>query len=131
MPETQVTRGCKDPGVADDTTGPEPPGPSTGDIPDLTAVQPKLEQLLELAEEVLDGRCSVRINLWEDGEVEIRVWHAHGYPDSDVRHRTVLRYHSRDGDVTGAVFETSGDERALLHKETLANLGMMGAPSKR
>ena len=131
MPETHVLPRRRDPGVADDATDPEPSGPSTGDIPDLTAVQPKLDQLLELADEVLEGRCSVRVNLWEDGEVETRVWHAHGYPDSDIRHRTVLRYHSRDGDVTGAVFETSGDERALLHKETLANLGMLGAPSKR
>lgn len=103
--------------------------PSLDAIPDLTALQPKYERLLELADEILVGRATVTIELWEDGEAEIRVYHAHGYPDSDVRHRTVLRYHSETGDVTGAVFETGvADGKTLLHREKIANIGTLGDP---
>lgn len=105
--------------------------PSPGEFPALEAVAPKYDRLLELAEENLDGPISARFRCWEDGEVEIRVYHAHGYADSDVRHKTVLRYHSRTGDVVGAVKEVSGDSEALLHRETITNIGSLGDEARR
>ena len=107
------------------------PDPSPGDFPALEAVASKYDQLLDLAGEVLEGRMSARMKLWEDGEVEIRAWHEHGYPDSDVEHRTVLRYHSRSGDVIGAIFEVSGESKTLLHKETITNIGALGPAARR
>jgi hypothetical protein len=106
-------------------------GPSPEDLPSLEAVASKYDQLVELAGQILQGRMTVRLRCWEDGEVEIRAYHAHGYPDSHVRHKTILRYHSGSGDVVGAVKEVSGETEELLHKETIANLGALGDAARR
>jgi len=99
--------------------------PSPDTFLTLEAIAPKYDQLREFAGEILSGPMSIKVRLWEDGEAEMRAYHEHGYADSDVRHRTVLRYHSRTGEVIGGVFETSGTEKTLLHKETVAHFGSL------
>lgn len=106
-------------------------GPEAPELLSLGAVQPKYEALVELADEILSGRMTVRIKLWEDGEVEIRAYHVRGYPDSSARHKTILRYHSRSGDVIGAVKEVSGETDDLLLRETVGNLGRIGDSGRR
>jgi len=99
--------------------------PSPDTFLSLEAIAPKYDELRDLAGEILSGPMSIKLRLWEDGEVEMRASHEHGYADSDVRHRTVLRYHSRTGEVIGGVFETGGSEKTLLHKETVADFGSL------
>lgn len=99
--------------------------PSPEALPDLARVVDKYDAVVQLAGEILQGPMSVRLRCWEDGEVEIRAYHGHGYPDCDVTHRTVIRYHSNEGKVIGAVFETSRESKTLLYREQLTTIGTL------
>lgn len=93
--------------------------PSTEEMPSLDVVAEKTAAVFTLAQEELESRLSTRIRMWEDGEFEVRVWHSYGPYGGDTNLRALLRYHSRDGDIEGGVTERCGDERRILHRETL------------
>jgi hypothetical protein len=112
--------------TADTTPADDVAGAESG-LPEPSSFAPIYATVCELAEELLDGPVQTEITTWEDGEFKIRVFHGYG-PNSagcGARLRTVLRYHSAEGQVDGAVLEVdaeSGDE-TLIYSETVAELG--------
>jgi hypothetical protein len=104
--------------------------PDIDALPPMDVVAEKFDRVCDLAAEHLEGRIQTRIKTWEDGEFEIRVYHGYGpCCESGERLRAVLRYHSRSGDVDGALVVVDGDERKLVHRETLANIGAVDVES--
>lgn len=93
-------------------------------MPAFEEFGPVYESLLELAEEHLDSPVQTRIETWEDGEFKIRVFHGYAPQEDGQRLRSVLRYHSAEDAVVGALLEVDEDgEETLIFREDVAELG--------
>lgn len=92
-------------------------------MPAGAAIADAYDRLLDLADEHLESPMSTKIETWEDGEFEIRVWHKGAHPDADAYARTVLRYHSDDGEVVKARFKYDAETRERVAVDSMTDLG--------
>jgi hypothetical protein len=107
--------------------------PAAERVPSLGEIAPVYDRLLALADSLLSGPVTTRVRSWQDGEFEVRVWHKYGSPDRDGHRKEVLRYHSREASVTGAVLDvdSAGEETVLWADEIGADGTGTGAETIR
>lgn len=101
-----------------DETGMPTPAPDA--LPDGDRLATVYEAVVDVASERLEAPVSVRLRTWEDGDIEVRVWHKQPHPDDGTHERDVIRYHSNTGveHVLVAVDESVG-EKTVITRETL------------
>lgn len=110
------------------------PAPAIDSLPDSSRLATAYDRVRSLAEVHLDGPVTVEIDAWEDGEYRITAYHSYGpwRPGGD-RLKALLRSHSAEHTVRGALFEVDGDtgEESLIFQTVVADHGGHGrAPQK-
>lgn len=97
------------------------PDPAPTKMIDWRELGPKVEAVKRLASKNMTGPTSLQVNLWEDGEAKVMAFHSsHGL-------KTVIQYHTSDGEVIGGIH--CRDTEEVYHKERITNLGAIEPPA--
>jgi len=93
--------------------------PLAEQFPAKSRVSSVYKQMLELAREHLDDPWTCEITTWEDGEIEVSLWHTYGWPGTDYSLRGELRYHTKKDAVDAAIWKTGlydSSEKTLIER---------------